>query len=90
MVGAAYYVGSLAGLAFRLPPATPSLIWPSNAILTAALLLTAPRHWVWCLVGAFAPHLIVHASVDWPWALIIAVFLQIAWKPSSAPSVFAC
>ena len=28
MVGAAYYVGSLAGLAFRLPPATPSLIWP--------------------------------------------------------------
>ncbi len=75
MVGAAYYVGSLAGLAFRLPPATPSLIWPPNAILTAALLLTAPRHWIWCLAGAFVPHLIVQSSVGWPWALIVSLFL---------------
>ena len=75
MVGAAYYVGSLAGLAFRLPPATPSLIWPPNAILTAALLLTAPRHWIWCLAGAFVPHLLVQSSVGWPWALIVSLFL---------------
>jgi two-component system sensor kinase FixL len=75
VVGAAYYLGSLAGLAFRLPPATPSLIWPPNAILTAALLLTAPRQWLWCLAGAFVPHLFVQSGVGWPWTLITALFL---------------
>src|SRR5437899_3353641 len=31
----AYYVGSLIGLQLRLRPATPSVLWPPNAILTA-------------------------------------------------------
>ena len=39
-VAAAYYVGAVVGFVLRFPPATTSVLWPPNAILTAA---AAPR-----------------------------------------------
>src|SRR5437773_2135998 len=39
-VAVAYYVGAQLGFILRFPPTTPSVLWPPNSILTAALLLT--------------------------------------------------
>ena len=73
-VSATYYIGSLVGLALRLPPATTSLMWPPNTILTLALMLTPPRQWVWFLAAAFGAHLVVQSPTGWPPLLIVTLF----------------
>jgi two-component system sensor kinase FixL len=70
----AYYLGSLAGLALRIPPATTSVLWPPNTVLTFALLITPPRRWLWCLVAALSAHLFVQSGVGWPPPLVVALF----------------
>ena len=37
-IAVGYYAGAHLGFILRLPPSTPSILWPPNAILTAALL----------------------------------------------------
>lgn len=74
-VGLAYYVGSIVGLSMRVPPATTSVMWPPNALLTAALLLAPPRHWWACFLGAFLSHIVVQQGVGWPLGLIGLLFL---------------
>ena len=69
-----YYLGSLVGLELRLPPATPSVVWPPNAMLTAALLLTRRDRWWVVLAAALPAHLAVQLQTDWPLALIVALF----------------
>ena len=57
LVSAGYYVGGLAGINLGFPPSGIAAIWPSTAILLAALLLTPPRHWWMYLLGAVPTHL---------------------------------
>ena len=59
IVGLGYYAGVQVGLALRFPPATTSVLWPPNAILTAALLLTPIRRWWVCLAGALPVHFLI-------------------------------
>ncbi len=73
-VGAAYYLASRAGLALRIPPATTSVMWPPNTILTFALMLTPPRRWAWCLAAALSAHFAVQAATGWPSLLIVGFF----------------
>ncbi len=73
-VAVAYYVASLVGLSLRLPPAITSVLWPPNAILTAALLLTPRRHWGSVLLGGLFAHLAAQLRTDWPLPLVILLF----------------
>ena len=57
-----------------MPPATPSVVWPPNAMLTAALLLTRRDRWWVVLAAALPAHLAVQLQTDWPLALIVALF----------------
>ena len=57
LVAAAYFVGIQIGLALTFPPATTSLLWPPNAILTAALLLLPVRQW-WVCLAALPVHVV--------------------------------
>src|SRR5262245_36881287 len=61
LVALAYYVGAQVGFALRFPGSPLSIIWPPNALLLTALLLTPPhRRWVLVLVLAVLPaHLLV-------------------------------
>ena len=59
----------------RLPPTTPSFVWPPNSILTAALLLTAPRRWWIVLLAALPAHLLAELPTAWPTALVAALFV---------------
>jgi two-component system, LuxR family, sensor kinase FixL len=73
--GASYYVGALVGLQLRLPPATPSVLWPPNAILTAFLLFVPVRHWWSVLLGAAIAHFAVQLQV-WSPGFVTAIFLS--------------
>ena len=75
-VGISYYLGSLLGLVLRVPPATTSVLWPPNAILTAALILApTPRRWWIYLAAAFPAHLAVQIGTGWPRPMILALFV---------------
>jgi signal transduction histidine kinase/integral membrane sensor domain MASE1 len=75
LVSSAYYVGARIGFLLQLPPAPTSVLWPPNAILTAALLLTPVRRW-WIPVLAVVPaHLLVQVGVVQPPSLIGALFV---------------
>jgi signal transduction histidine kinase len=61
-VGLGYYAGCLVGFALRFPSSGISFLWPPTAVLTTALLLTAPGRWAGLLLGAFVAHGIAHAQ----------------------------
>jgi signal transduction histidine kinase len=73
-VCAAYYLGSKLGLVFRFEAATPSVVWPPNAILTATLLLAPPRRWWIYLLAAFPAHLLVQLGTIQPVSLVLLLF----------------
>ena len=75
-VAAGYYIGANLGLILRLPPATPSVMWPPNAILTATLLLAPPRRWPIYLLAALPAHLAAELGLGlgWPILLVLALF----------------
>jgi two-component system, LuxR family, sensor kinase FixL len=75
LVAVAYYVGANVGFILRFPPATPSVLWPPNAILTAALLLTPARRWWIYLLAALPAHLVVELSAALPTSLVLVLFV---------------
>jgi signal transduction histidine kinase len=74
-VSVSYYLGAQVGFVLRFPPATTSVIWPPNALLTAALLLTAPSRWWLCIAAALPAHLLVEAQAGFPPTFMAALFL---------------
>ena len=75
VVCVAYFLGAQLGLYLRLPGATPSVLWPPNALLTSALLLVPPRHWGAMLLAALPAHLTLNIGTDWPPAMIGLLFI---------------
>ena len=73
--GLGYYVGSLIGLTLTLPPATTSVLWPPNAVLTAALVLIPPRRWAFVLLPVLPLHVLIQYGTGWPLPLILALFV---------------
>ena len=74
-VAIAYYVGAQVGLALTFPPATTSVLWPPNAILTSALLLVPVRQWWVCLAAAFPVHVALEVGAGFSPALVVLLFL---------------
>src|SRR3989454_4567595 len=75
LVCVGYYVGANIGFIPRFPPATPSVMWPPNAILTATLLLTPPRWWWIYLLAALPAHLVAEGlGAGWPAPLVLGLF----------------
>jgi signal transduction histidine kinase/integral membrane sensor domain MASE1 len=69
-----YFIGANIGFILRLPPATPSILWPPNSILTATLLLAPPRRWWIYLLAALPAHLVVELPVLSPPSLVFALY----------------
>jgi PAS domain S-box-containing protein len=57
LVSAGYYAGGVVGILFAFPPSGIATIWPSTAVLLAALLLTPPRYWWLYLLAVVPAHL---------------------------------
>jgi PAS domain S-box-containing protein len=75
LVGVAYYLGVRLGLALTFEPHPISPLWPPNAILLAALLLTPPRSWGWLLLAAFPAHLAAELQSGVPTAMVLCWFV---------------
>jgi signal transduction histidine kinase len=70
----AYYFGTKLGFVFT-PASTPiGTLWPPNAILLGALLLTPTRIWVFLLVGVLPAHLLAQLGAGVPPATAIGWF----------------
>ena len=74
-VAAAYYAGAQIGLALTFAPATTSVLWPPNAILTSALLLVPVRSWWVCLAAAFPVHVVLETGAGFSPLLVFLLFL---------------
>ena len=75
LTGLGYYAAALVGVELRFPPATTSIVWPPNAVLTSALLLVPPRYWWMCLLAAMVPHFAVELTSGFPLSLAAPLFV---------------
>ena len=76
VVGVAYYAAAKVGFALTFQPHPVSTLWPPNAILFAALLLSRPRSWWLLLLAALPAHLLVQLNADIPTAMILCWFVS--------------
>jgi signal transduction histidine kinase len=76
LVCAGYYAGGLVGIWLRFPPSGIATIWPSTAILLAALLLTPTRIWWVYLLATVPTHLHLVASFQ-PEAPPMVMLIQV-------------
>jgi len=76
LVFAGYYFGAKLGFALTLQPRPVSVLWPPNAILLAALLLTPVRIWWIVLLAAFPAHWLVQLQSDVPPGMIFCWFVS--------------
>src|SRR5215831_5130703 len=60
----AYYLLVVMSLKLRLSTSTLSLLWPSNALLVATLVLSAKRHWWVYLLAVIPAHIAGMISYD--------------------------
>jgi two-component system, LuxR family, sensor kinase FixL len=75
-VAVAYYAGVQIGLWLTFPPvSTTSVLWPPNAILTAALLLVPVRQWWVCLAAALPVHVMLELGAGMPLHLVGLLFV---------------
>ncbi len=73
-LAAAYFLGSLLGLSLRFPGTQISAIWPPNAILLAALLVTPRRRWWIHLLAVLPAHLAAQALMGIPFPIVLINF----------------
>ena len=75
-VAIGYYVAARLGFAFTLRPSPLSTLWPPNALLLAALLLTPSRLWAWLLLAALPAHLLAELQSGVPLAMVLGWFVS--------------
>ncbi|HEV2670374.1 MAG TPA: MASE1 domain-containing protein [Gemmatimonadales bacterium] len=76
IVAVAYYVGVRIGLALTMTPQPVSTLWPPNAILLAALLLTPTRAWWIMLLAALPAHLAGELSQGIPITMVLCWYVS--------------
>jgi signal transduction histidine kinase len=70
VLGGAYYLAARLGLAFRFQNSQISVVWPANAVLLAALLLTSRSRWWAVFVTTALAHVAAMASATPAWRLV--------------------
>src|SRR6476661_7406754 len=75
-VAVAYYVGARIGFALTAEPQPVSTLWPPNAILLAALLLTPVRWWPGVLLAALPAHIAVELGSGVPLPMVLSWFVS--------------
>jgi hypothetical protein len=76
IVSVAYFLGAKIGMMLTMPPQAVSTLWPPNAILLGALLVTPPRSWWVILLAAFPAHLAVELGSGLPPAMVLCWFVS--------------
>ena len=76
VVAVAYYIGVRVGLALTMKTQPVSTLWPPNAILFAALLLTPTRAWWLMLLAALPAHLAGELSHGIPMTMVLCWYIS--------------
>ena len=76
LVSLGYFIGVKIGFALTFQPHPISTLWPPNAILLAALVITKPRYWWLLLAAAFPAHLAAQVQGGVPFVQIVAWFVS--------------
>ncbi len=75
LAGGAYYLAARLGTDFRFLNSPIGVVWPANAVLLAALLLTARRHWWLMALAAGVAHAAAMGPTAeawrWGWQIIV-------------------
>lgn len=75
-LGVAYYLGARVGSVFTPHPSPISPLWPPNAIVLGALVLTRPRTWPWLLAAVLPVHLALQLPSGTPWPMTACWFVS--------------
>ena len=68
-------VGNVIGSTLQYPQVGAAVVFPPYAVLTAALVVSARRDWIWYLLAAAAAHFVTH----WPqWSLSWVLLADVA------------
>ena len=78
LVCVGYYAGGVFGILLGFPPSGIAAIWPSTAILLAALLLTPARLWWAYLLAAVPTHLYLVENLQRPSVPLVVMLCQVA------------
>lgn len=73
-VALSYFLGSLLGLSLPFPSTQISAIWPPNAILLAALLLTPQKRWWIYLLAVLPAHILAQTLKEIPLQIVLINF----------------
>ena len=76
LTSVAYLVGTRVGLALTLPSDAGAVLWPPNALLLAALMLSPRRVWWILLLAVLPPHLAVELKGGVPATMAIAWYVS--------------
>ena len=60
IVAISYYLAAETSLSLRFSGSTKAALWPTNAVLVTALLLTPARRWWMYLLAVVPAHILVH------------------------------
>src|SRR5215472_1847971 len=71
-----YFLAVKVGMALTLPPQPVSVMWPANAVLLGALLLTPARSWWFLLLCAFPAHLLAELQSGVPLRMVLCWFVS--------------
>jgi PAS domain S-box-containing protein len=75
-VALSYYLGAKFGIALTFQPNPVSTLWPPNAILFAAFVLT-PKRWWWLFITAtLVSHLVVEVEAEIPITMVLCWFIS--------------
>jgi len=87
-VSAAYFVGAKIGFALTFQPHPVSTLWPPNAIMFAALLLSPVRWWWFLLPAVFPAHLLSQLNADIPLPMMFCWFISNCTEALIGASLF--
>ncbi|MET0985957.1 MAG: MASE1 domain-containing protein [Steroidobacteraceae bacterium] len=76
LLSVSYYLGVRAGFALTLQHTPVSLLWPTNSLVLAALLLSPPRRWPILIAAILPAHLLAELSVDVPLSMVLCWFVS--------------
>jgi signal transduction histidine kinase len=88
LVSLAYYIGAKIGFVLTFSPHPVSTLWPPNAILFAALLLTPVRWWWFLLLAVFPAHFLVQDNAEIPRQMMLCWYISNCTEGLIGASVF--
>jgi two-component system, LuxR family, sensor kinase FixL len=88
LVSVGYFVGAKVGFALTFQPHPVSTLWPPNAILLAALLLSPVRWWWFLPLAVFPAHLLSQLNADIPLPMMLCWFISNCTEAFVGASVF--